>query len=154
MTAYLLLIPATPMLFQGQEFASTRPFLYFADHHPDLAAKVLQGRRDSLRRFRSRGGADGLRLLPDPADPSTFDRSKLDPNERASRTEWLALHHDLIALRKSDPAFRSLTIDGAVLGLNAFVLRFFVPGGADPVANTTGQSFASTGAWYLSLIHI
>ena len=73
-----------------------------------------------------------MRLVPDPADPHTFERCKLDPAERSSRQEWLALHHDLIALRKSDPAFRgSRTIDGAVLGPAAFVLRFFVPEGQD-----------------------
>lgn len=132
MTAYLLLIPATPLLFQGQEYASTRPFLYFADHHPDLAAMVFQGRREAMRRFRSQAGAEGLRLVPDPADPHTFERCKLDPAERSARPEWLALHHDLLALRKSDPAFRGTeNLDGAVLGPAAFVLRYFVPGGQD-----------------------
>ncbi len=66
MTAYLLLIPATPLLFQGQEYASTRPFLYFADHHPDLAATVLHGRRESMRRFRSQSGAGGVAAHPRP----------------------------------------------------------------------------------------
>jgi maltooligosyltrehalose trehalohydrolase len=127
-TAYLLLIPATPLLFQGQEYASTRPFLYFADHHPDLAAMVYQARRDSIRRFRSQSGAEALRLVPDPADPTSFERCKLDPAERSSRGEWIALHRDLIALRRADPAFRVTTdFDGAVLGEEAFVLRFFVP---------------------------
>jgi maltooligosyltrehalose trehalohydrolase len=131
LTAYLLLIPSTPMLFQGQEYASTRPFLYFADHHPDLAALVFHGRRESMRRFRSQATAEGLRLVPDPADPHTFERCKLDPAERSLRGEWVALHKDLLALRKSDPAFRGATLDGAVLGQAAFVLRFFVPGGGD-----------------------
>jgi maltooligosyltrehalose trehalohydrolase len=131
-TAYLLLIPSTPMLFQGQEYASTRPFLYFADHHPDLAATVYQARRDGTRKFRSQAGADALRLIPDPADPSTFDRCKLDPAERSFRSEWVTLHRDLIALRRSDPAFRVTTaFDGAVLGEAAFVLRFFVPESGD-----------------------
>ena len=39
MTALLLLAPGTPMLFQGQEFAASSPFCYFADHHPDLAGR-------------------------------------------------------------------------------------------------------------------
>ncbi len=131
MTSYLLLIPATPMLFQGQEYASTKPFLYFADHHPDLASQVFQGRRESMRRFRSQGGAEGLRLISDPADPTTFERCKLDPAERSSRPEWVLLHKDLLALRKLDPAFRTMNIDGAVLGPATFVLRFFAPDGAD-----------------------
>jgi maltooligosyltrehalose trehalohydrolase len=131
LTAYLLLIPSTPMLFQGQEYASTRPFLYFADHHPELAALVLAGRREALQRFRSAASVESLGLMADPADPQTFERSKLDPAERAARPEWLALHKDLLALRKSDPAFRLGNLDGAVLGPSAFVLRFFVPGDAD-----------------------
>ncbi|MDY3551310.1 malto-oligosyltrehalose trehalohydrolase [Gemmata sp. JC717] len=131
LTAYLLLIPATPMLFQGQEYASTRPFLYFADHHPELAALVFNGRREAMRRFRSQAGPDGMSLIPDPADPKTFERSKLDPAERDSRPEWLALHADLLKLRKTDPAFRSAVVDGAVLSASAFVLRFFVPAGGD-----------------------
>ncbi len=131
MTAYLLLIPATPMLFQGQEYGSTRPFLYFADHHSDLAAQVFQGRRESMRRFRSQAGAEGIRLVPDPADPQTFERCKLDAAERSSRPEWLALHKDLLALRKADPAFRAAILDGAGLGPAAFVLRFFIPHGED-----------------------
>ena len=45
MTALLLLMPQTPMLFQGQEFAASSPFLYFADHNPELAKLVAQGRR-------------------------------------------------------------------------------------------------------------
>ncbi|VTR93475.1 malto-oligosyltrehalose trehalohydrolase : Malto-oligosyltrehalose trehalohydrolase OS=Desulfovibrio sp. FW1012B GN=DFW101_2128 PE=3 SV=1: CBM_48: Alpha-amylase: DUF3459 [Gemmata massiliana] len=131
MTAYLLLIPATPLLFQGQEYASTKPFLFFADHHPELAAAVFNGRRDSMRRFRSQSGVEGMSLVPDPADMKTFERSKLDRAERDSRPEWLALHHDLLALRKIDPAFRTKVMDGAILGPEAFVLRFFVPGDQD-----------------------
>ena len=94
LTTYLLLIPATPLLFQGQEYGSTRPFMYFADHHPDLAATILHGRRESMRRFRSQSGAEGLRLVPDPADPQTFERSKLDPAQRSSRQERVLLHKD------------------------------------------------------------
>lgn len=130
-TAYLLLGPATPMLFQGQEYASTKPFLYFADHSGELAAAVYNGRRETLRRFRSLSGPEGQRLIADLADPATFEACKLSAEERSTRGEWLALHRDLIALRKSDPAFRANTLDGAVLGPSAFVLRFFVPGGED-----------------------
>ena len=47
MTAYTLLLPGTPMLFMGQEFAASAPFLYFADHPPDLADTVDAGRKES-----------------------------------------------------------------------------------------------------------
>ena len=134
-TAYLLLGPGTPMLFQGQEYASTKPFLYFADHYPELAALVHGGRREAMRRFRSLAGPEGQKLIPDPANPATFEACKLDPAERSSRGETLALHKDLLALRNADCALRAGHtggyMDGAVLGTNAFVLRFFHPDAGD-----------------------
>src|SRR5206468_3437158 len=53
MTALLLLAPGTPMLFMGQEFAADSPFLYFADHQPDLAKLVDAGRYEFLAQFPS-----------------------------------------------------------------------------------------------------
>ncbi len=131
-TAYLLLGPATPMLFQGQEWASTRPFLYFAHHEPDLAKLVHEGRRGELKRFRSLSSPDALAQVADPAAADTFTRSKLDWEERERRHVWLALHTDLLAVRKTDPAFRPDTrTDGAVISPTAFLLRSFVNGGDD-----------------------
>ena len=53
MTALLLLLPHTPLLFQGQEYAAANPFYYFADHHPELARTVAEGRERFLRQFPS-----------------------------------------------------------------------------------------------------
>ena len=68
MTALMLLAPATPMLFQGQEIAASAPFLYFCDHDPELASMVKAGRTEFLRQFpsiRSLIDADlGCRRLP------------------------------------------------------------------------------------------
>ncbi len=125
LTALLLLGPETPMLFQGQEFASTAPFLFFAHHGPPLATAVARGRAEFLRQFPSIAAAEGERTS-DPADPATFERCKLDP--ATGRIEWLALHRDLFALRRSDPTVRAQGrhgIDGAVLSRDALVLRFF-----------------------------
>ena len=72
MTTLLLLGPATPMLFQGQEFASTRPFLFFADHNPDLARLVYKGRREFLCQFRALASPAAQALVDNPADPGTF----------------------------------------------------------------------------------
>src|SRR5688500_20219480 len=52
-TALFLLSPQTPMLFQGQEFAASTPFAYFADHAGELGEKVKQGRREFLHQFPS-----------------------------------------------------------------------------------------------------
>jgi maltooligosyltrehalose trehalohydrolase len=127
-TAVLLLAPATPMLFQGQEFAASSPFLFFADHKPELAALVRQGRREFISQFPSLAGAEIQRLLADPCDPATFEHCKLDFAERKSHGAALRLHRDLLRLRREDPVFRvprGAAVDGAVLGSEALVLRFF-----------------------------
>ena len=58
MTALTLLAPGTPMLFQGQEFSASAPFLYFADHNPDLARLVRKGRAEFLTQFPSAASAE------------------------------------------------------------------------------------------------
>jgi maltooligosyltrehalose trehalohydrolase len=128
MTALLLLGPGTPLLFQGQEFAASNPFLYFADHKPDLAPLVRRGRAEFLSQFPSIADPDMQSRLPDPSDLQTFERSKLDLSERQRHTEVYTLHRDLLRLRHQDAVFHSQRpsgVDGAVLGPDAFVLRFF-----------------------------
>jgi maltooligosyltrehalose trehalohydrolase len=128
LTALLLLGPQTPLLFQGQEFGSSTPFLYFADHNPDLARLVRKGRGEFLAHFRSLALKSTQAILADPADPATFERCKLDFGERERHRELYALHRDLLKLRRADPVFsapRPRGVDGAVLGPQAFVLRFF-----------------------------
>ena len=127
LTALLLLAPQTPMLFQGQEFAATSPFLYFADHEVEIAALVRQGREESLRQFRSMAGPDFEGHFADPSAVSTFERSKLDHAEREKHQEAYRLHRDLLTLRRSDPVFsaqRSDTLEGAILADEAFILRY------------------------------
>ena len=126
LTAVTLLAPQTPMLFQGQEFASSAPFLYFADHHPDLAALVRQGRHQFLCQFPSTAAEAGTAELADPADPATFAHCKLDFSERTTHRAAYQLHRDLLRLRREDPALAApARFDGAVLGEQAFVLRYF-----------------------------
>jgi maltooligosyltrehalose trehalohydrolase len=135
LTAVLLLGPGTPMLFQGQEFAASSPFFYFADFPEALARLVCQGRAESLKQFRSLDNPAMQAGLPHPEDPRTFERSKLDLSERQRHTEIYALHRDLLRLRRQDPvlceAQRPGGMDGAVLGPEAFVLRFFGVHGND-----------------------
>jgi maltooligosyltrehalose trehalohydrolase len=134
MTALLLLAPQTPMFFQGQEFCASAPFLFFADHHVDLAKLVRDGRQESLRQFRSLAGPDVENFFADPCDPKTFERSKIDWRERDEHQEALALHRDLLRLRREDGVFSSQRADrvfGAVVGPEAFLLRFFGDDGDD-----------------------
>jgi maltooligosyltrehalose trehalohydrolase len=134
MTALMLLAPGTPMLFQGQEFAASTPFAYFADHEPDLARLVRTGRAEFLEQFRSYDTEEIQSRLPDPADQATFERCKLDFAERERHAEIYAMHIDLLKLRREDKAFsaqRKRAIDGAVLSDEAFVLRYFNDEGDD-----------------------
>jgi maltooligosyltrehalose trehalohydrolase len=127
MTAWLLLGPSTPMLFQGQEFCSSKPFLYFADHAGDLSEAVRQGRVEFLSQFPSLTDERVVRQLPVPGDASTFAASKLDLEERHTHAQAYALHTDLLALRRNDPVLSRAGChrpEGAVLGGSAFLLRY------------------------------
>jgi maltooligosyltrehalose trehalohydrolase len=130
LTAVLLLGPHTPMLFQGQEFAASARFLYFADHEPDLAAKVRQGRAEFVAQFPSAAAGDIRHRLDDPAAPATFEACRLDLGERETHREVLRLHQDLLRLRREDPIISAGgRVDGAVLGPAAFCVRW---PGAEP----------------------
>jgi maltooligosyltrehalose trehalohydrolase len=128
LTALMLLMPGTPMLFQGQEFASSSKFLFFADHKPELAAKVREGRAEFLGQWRSLVLPEMKKCLDDPASPSTFEHSKINHSEVKKHGEVYKLHRDLLRLRREDPVLScggDNGIDGAVLNAQCFVLRFF-----------------------------
>jgi maltooligosyltrehalose trehalohydrolase len=134
MTALLLLMPGTPMLFQGQEFAASAPFFYFADHKPDLATLVRKGRHEFVSQFPSIASDEMRERLADPGAAATFAACKLDWSGFEKHREIVALHRDLLRLRREDPVFsRQLRggVDGAVLGPEAFALRFFGEDGDD-----------------------
>lgn len=137
LTTLVLLSPQTPILFQGQEFGADTPFYYFLGVGGDMAQAVKQSRLDFLAQFQSLRDPPALQSLPDPADPETFMRSKLDWREVETHAETVALHRDLIAMRKGDPALsrqvpsRAGGVDGAVIGPDALLLRFFGERGED-----------------------
>jgi maltooligosyltrehalose trehalohydrolase len=133
MTAYLLLMPGIPMLFQGQEFAASTPFFYFADPCNELSRSVREGRRTFLAHFPSLATSQMQATLTDPGDIETFRRSVLDLGERQRHASIYALHRDLLALRRTDPVLgqRPCRIDGAALTEEAWGLRFFSEDGVD-----------------------
>ncbi|MDA8300205.1 MAG: malto-oligosyltrehalose trehalohydrolase [Actinomycetota bacterium] len=101
--ALLVLSPYVPMLFQGEEWGASTPFLYFTDHQdPSLGRAVTEGRR---REHRVGAGME----VPDPQAPETFERSKLDWSElgREPHRTLLEWHRRLIALRRSEPDLAS-----------------------------------------------
>jgi len=96
--ATLLLSPHIPLLFMGEEYGETNPFLFFTDFHGDLAKAVREGR---AKEFDGHAGHEG-ESVPDPNEESTFTRSKLDwhkPDEEEGEA-WLALTRKLLALRQ------------------------------------------------------
>ncbi len=134
MTALLLLGPWTPMLFQGQEFGATSPFVYFSDASGDLRAAIQKGRFNFLKQFPSTASAETQSQLPPPSDRETFTRCKLQFAEREAMKSIYDLHRDLLRLRREDARFREQrprAIDGAALSAASFVLRYFSENGAD-----------------------
>lgn len=107
-TLLLLLLPQTPLLFQGQEHLSSRPFCYFTDHAGDLGAAVSEGRRREFGAFRAFNDPHALAAIPDPQDESTFARSVLDRDEGSYGIGLLArqLCQAALGLRQHDPVFR------------------------------------------------
>ena len=127
-TALLMLMPGTPMLFQGQEFGATTPFLYFCDHKAEISKQVREGRAKFLAQFPSLSLPEMQAVFNDPGNPHTFEASKLDFSEREKNAGCYQLHKDLIALRRADPVFSNpqrRATDGAALSQDAFVLRYF-----------------------------
>lgn len=100
--ACVLLSPHTPMLFMGDEFAATTPFLYFCDFGPELAQAVARGRREEFRRFAAFSEESARACIPDPNDAATFLASQLDWHERDAPThrEWWTGIKQLLALRQ------------------------------------------------------
>ena len=125
----LLLGPWTPLLFQGQEFGATAAFRYFSDVGDDqLKEAVRKGRFEFLSQFPSVASPEMQERLPVPHHQSTFEGSKLDWNDRERNPQLWHLHRDLIHLRHDDVRFREVKahgVDGAVLGADSFVLRYF-----------------------------
>ena len=127
MTALLLLGPQLPLLFQGQEFASSSPFYYFAYHEDELASLTTYGRKQFLSQFQSISSVNGP-LVPAPSDPPAFERCRLNFTERESHKAIYDLHKDLLRLRRDDPVIlgsNRAAVDGAVLGPRCFLLRYF-----------------------------
>jgi maltooligosyltrehalose trehalohydrolase len=135
LTALWLLSPGTPLFFQGQEFAASSPFMYFADHAGELGAAVRTGRATFMSQFRSVATRSLVDALPDPHDEATFLQCKLRHDERQQHTAAAALHRDLLRLRRDDPIFGTAhggQMDGAVLSDRAFLLRWFSSDPRDP----------------------
>jgi malto-oligosyltrehalose trehalohydrolase len=103
-----LLAPAPPLLFMGEEFGAATPFLYFCDYTGELAAAVRDGRRREFAHFAQFADPAARAVIPDPNDPGTWQRSKLewDCVGQPPHARWLALYRRLLAVRHEQVAPR------------------------------------------------
>lgn len=115
--AVVLTSPFVPMLFQGEEWAASAPFPYFADHHdePELAEAVRKGRLAEFAAF----GWDPEEVA-DPEDPATFRSAVLDRSERAVEPHATVLdwYRRLLALRAATPALTDGRLDLVTVALD------------------------------------
>jgi maltooligosyltrehalose trehalohydrolase len=124
MSTVLLTAPYTPLLFMGQEWNASTPFLYFTEHNAELGKLVTEGRRKEFAGFAKFAGAE----VPDPQAEDTFNRSKLDWSE-ADKPEHAgvrALYRELLRLRASEPSLREAKRGGyeaRALGPDALLLE-------------------------------
>lgn len=121
--AALLLAPPVPLLFMGEEWGASTPFLFFCDFEPDLARAVTVGRRKEFATFVGFADAAMRERIPDPSAPETFVRSILRWEERATSPHdtWLAYYRNLLRIRATEIAPRSahacgVDADYAVIG--------------------------------------
>jgi maltooligosyltrehalose trehalohydrolase len=125
LSALLLFVPETPLLFMGQEWAASTRFLYFTDHHADLGRLVTMGRRAEFARFEAFADPVTRTHIPDPQAASTFVESRLVWDERTQPTHEgvLELHRALLKLRRTEPAlqrrerFEVAALDDATLAI-------------------------------------
>ena len=101
--AILLLAPAIPMLFMGEEWGAAEPFAYFCDFKPDLASKVRAGRAQEFAGFARLKGSEG-KTVPDAAAPATFEAARLfwGQLEDPSSARWFGYYQHLLALRRAE----------------------------------------------------
>jgi len=130
MTALLLLGPWLPLLFQGQEWNSTAPFCFFADHNEQLAPLVKKGRAEFLSQFP--GCAAHPELIRDPSSRDTLEISRLRWHEveQPEHASALELYRDLLRLRRTDPTLSRCRagmgrLDVATLSPSCGLVRHF-----------------------------
>ncbi len=138
LAAVYLLLPQTPMLFMGEEWAASQPFPYFCDFEGDLAEKVRQGRRDEFAHFPEFQDPEKRERIPDPQAEETFASAKLVWEERKEpeRAAWMDWYTRALAVRRESivPLVRRISGNAGsfeVLGPGAVVVRWRFDGGGE-----------------------
>jgi maltooligosyltrehalose trehalohydrolase len=143
-SALLLYLPMTPLLFMGQEWAASTPFAYFTDHEPELGRLVSEGRRAEFTGFVAFSDPSAREQIPDPQDEATFQQSRLrwEEREQSWHAEVLEVYRRLLALRREDPVLRGAGRDGLQVEAHGPVLvvrRFSADGDRLLVVNLSPE---------------
>ena len=120
----LLFLPMVPLLFMGEEWGASSPFLYFTDHAGELGRAVTEGRHAEFAHFAGFSDPSVRDRIPDPQAPATFERSRLEwgEREREPHARILALYKHAIALRRSDAVLASPARDRLACEANGSLL--------------------------------
>jgi len=149
--AVLLLAPLPPLLFMGEEFGATTPFLFFCDFGPELAAKVTDGRRAEFARFEQFSSPEAQKQIPDPNAKESFLRSTLDWNSirREPHDNWLEFYRNVLKCRREKlvPRIKDIASGRAefeVLAPDALDVQwpFLKSGSLQLIANFGGTAIA------------
>ena len=128
----LLLSPMIPLLFMGEEWGCKKPFLFFTDHHDELAKAVCEGRRKEFASFTKFNDPDVRDTIPNPNDHSTFEQSIPQPDNENEHNEWREHYAQLIALRHKEiiPRLPGTKSEGVnILGEAALVASWIMGDG-------------------------
>jgi maltooligosyltrehalose trehalohydrolase len=135
--AVYLLLPQIPMIFMGEEFASSKSFPFFCDFEPELAQAVRDGRRAEFVKFPEFQDPQQRELIPDPTSPATFQSAKLDWSEpaRDGHAKWAHFYKKLLEIRRREIIPRLKGIGGncgsyTVVGRDAVSVKWKIEGGA------------------------
>nr|MBA2442734.1 malto-oligosyltrehalose trehalohydrolase [Rubrobacter sp.] len=112
--AIYLLAPQVPMIFMGEEWATTAPFPFFCDFEPGLAPLVTEGRREEFSKFPEFNDPATRDRIPDPAAPETFRLAVLDPGRQKELEQqgWIRLYQELLGLRREEVVPRLRDVPG------------------------------------------
>ncbi len=137
LTAIHLLQPQLPLLFMGEEYAETQPFLFFTDFHGELADLVREGRRREFTAWESFRDPARRAAIADPNDVKTFERSCLDWSgaARGEGHEHLAFTRELLHLRHREivprlAGMRAMNAEAERLGDHGFRVTWTMGDGA------------------------
>ncbi|PWU10276.1 MAG: malto-oligosyltrehalose trehalohydrolase [Verrucomicrobia bacterium] len=110
LSALLCLSPYTPLIFMGQEWAASTPFLYFTDHDAEFGAEVTKGRQQEFSEF----AEFTKQIIPDPQADTSFLQSKLQwaESEQGEHAQVCALYSECLHLRKKIGALRPVGREG------------------------------------------